>query len=410
MFEKGEEAVPVSQQALCGFGHVVVRAGAVDLETPAHSASYRDGLSDKGLPVQMPLLEGVPEGKHSACLGEHPIGEFHRIRASASMLDSPDVSYDVSPAKLTDAVVKSLVRRIHIRTQYARVFVAQDIFEYLCSPGFGHMIESDGRCDQDPKPASQALRSPSGLIPIENRLLREMLSRLFVRVCQGFGDLLVKLADRSQTNADSENRRSYFFATSASHSMETAEMGKKCGESWTNTGSGLSRKLSPVFRPAGATDTMTMVLYDFRLGLRNIEDLMTPVLPSRLVRVWGKHGAAVFAHLGKHRDYVVDLVHGYQLSVCSLVTRLTTGFAFPGFLTRSGSELGLGSIRRRRLGGIRRIGGKKSDLAFQLLHSYRKAFTLRHNLEDQLNGFLRIFVHQLCDFFPGHGKEPKPIF
>lgn len=70
--EKGEQTVPMLEEALCDLAHITVGAGSVLLEALAHSASDGDRSAYKGLPVQMSVLEGVPEGKHSAGLRKHP--------------------------------------------------------------------------------------------------------------------------------------------------------------------------------------------------------------------------------------------------------------------------------------------------------------------------------------------------
>jgi len=72
VLEKSEQSVPVLHKALGGLAYVVVGAGAILLEALAHSASDWDRSEYKGLPVQMSVLEGVPESKHSADLGKHP--------------------------------------------------------------------------------------------------------------------------------------------------------------------------------------------------------------------------------------------------------------------------------------------------------------------------------------------------
>jgi hypothetical protein len=80
VFEKGEQPMPVLEQAFCRLGHVEVGIGAVHLEASAHSTSYGHRFLDESLPVQVPVLERMPQGEHSACLGKHPLGESIRER------------------------------------------------------------------------------------------------------------------------------------------------------------------------------------------------------------------------------------------------------------------------------------------------------------------------------------------
>ena len=45
----------------------------------------------------------------------------------------------------------------------------------------------------------------------------------------------MKLADRSQTDVNPENRLGDFLTAPASHSVKTRQMGKKCGEPGSET-------------------------------------------------------------------------------------------------------------------------------------------------------------------------------
>jgi hypothetical protein len=77
---------------------------------------------------------------------------------------------------------------------------------------------------------------------------------------------------------------------------------------------------------------------------RNINDLMTPILAACMVGIGVQLSAAVFACDRKYGNDPVNLFNGNQIPVGTLVTGLTTGIAFLGFLGTSRSELGTRSI------------------------------------------------------------------
>jgi len=235
VIQKREQSVPMLQEALCSLADLVIRAGTILLEAFAHSASDGDRLPYKGISVKMSVLEGVPKGKHSACLGKHPLGESHRIRASAGMFDSFDTPDDVSPTELAHSMVKSLVGRVHVRTEDTLVFVAQDLFEDLGASGCRYMEEGNNRGDKDPKPPPFSLSFPSGLVDVEHRLLRQSLPCSCVGGHQGFRDLLMEFADGPQTDVDAKDRLGDLLAASASHSMQTRQMGKQCSDPGSKT-------------------------------------------------------------------------------------------------------------------------------------------------------------------------------
>jgi hypothetical protein len=85
---------------------------------------------------------------------------------------------------------------------------------------------------------------------------------------------------------------------------------------------------------------MEVVFGDFRLGLRNINDLMSPILTGRLVGVQTERFSAMIARFGKHMDELIYLFGRYQISVGTLVTRLAAWLALLGLLRRP--SLGFG--------------------------------------------------------------------
>jgi hypothetical protein len=91
---------------------------------------------------------------------------------------------------------------------------------------------------------------------------------------------------------------------------------------------------------------MKMVFGDFLFGLRNIEDLMTPIFSVGLVgiRFPGEDCAAMITRIRKHGDHFVDFFDWYQVPVGPLVTGLSAGFALLGFHWTPSLRLGSRSI------------------------------------------------------------------
>lgn len=104
----------MGEQAAGSSCHIRVGAQLVGLETITHASPDRNGFSHKGVPVHGSLFEGMPQPEHSSDLGEHPFGEFDAIRAPASVLDSFEVSDDVSPADLAYTFVIGIVGTEHV--------------------------------------------------------------------------------------------------------------------------------------------------------------------------------------------------------------------------------------------------------------------------------------------------------
>jgi len=91
---------------------------------------------------------------------------------------------------------------------------------------------------------------------------------------------------------------------------------------------------------------MKVVFGDFRFGLRNIEDLMTPIFSRRLVgiRFAGESRAALVTRFRKHGDHFIHLIGRYQVPVGPLVTGLAAALALLRFHGTASLRLGSRSI------------------------------------------------------------------
>jgi len=235
MVHEGEQVVPMFEETSGGTRHVVIRGQLIGLETIADSCSDGDRFCDKGPSVDMPVSEGMPEGKQASDFREHPSCEPYAIGTPTRMFEALEGPDDMGPTDLPCPLVIGVVRRKHVRTDDPVEDFSEDSLEHLCSPRCGYMVERYKGRDDDPKPAALPLLLPSGLVDVEDRLFRQGLLCLFMGRRQGFGDLLMEFADRPERNVDPENRLGDFLAAPASYSVQTRQMGKQCGKPRSKT-------------------------------------------------------------------------------------------------------------------------------------------------------------------------------
>jgi hypothetical protein len=70
VFEKGEQTVPMLEQAFGRLGYIAIGAGAMQLEAPAHTAAHGHRFLNEALPIHVATQESMPQGKQSAYLGK----------------------------------------------------------------------------------------------------------------------------------------------------------------------------------------------------------------------------------------------------------------------------------------------------------------------------------------------------
>jgi hypothetical protein len=119
MFKECEKVIPMFEQTTGSPCHVRIDGQLVSLETIAHASPDRNRFEHKGASVHESFFEGVPQPEHSPDLRKHPFGEFDSVRTPAAMLESFEVSDNVSPADLALTFVKSIVGAEHVGTEYS---------------------------------------------------------------------------------------------------------------------------------------------------------------------------------------------------------------------------------------------------------------------------------------------------
>ena len=119
MFKECEKVTPIFEQATGSSCHVRITGQLVSLETFAHASLDRNRFEHKCVSVHESFFEGVPQPKHSPDLREHPFGEFDSVRTPTAVLQSFEVSNNVSPADLAQTFVIGIVGAEHVRTEYS---------------------------------------------------------------------------------------------------------------------------------------------------------------------------------------------------------------------------------------------------------------------------------------------------
>jgi hypothetical protein len=140
MLQKGEQVLPVFQQSSSHAGHVAVGARLVVFQATVHSRPDWHRSSDKGLPVNMSVLERVPQPEHPTHFREHPLRELHPVRTSAGVLDTSNVPNDVGPAQLSEALMVCPVHSEHVGADNAVEDLAEQGSEDLCTPRRLHRV------------------------------------------------------------------------------------------------------------------------------------------------------------------------------------------------------------------------------------------------------------------------------
>lgn len=219
----------------------------------------------------------------------------------------------------------------------------------------------------------------------------------------------MKIAYRSKRDVDTEKGLGNILTASSCHPVQCGKIRQHSGKSGTKTGSGMGGNVGPGGSPTRAFHTPQRVFCDQRFDLWNINDLATKVIPKDPAGLPVKRSVTGFARLRKYLFNMIHFFDGNQLSSRAFVTRLSSRIAFSGFLRPLRSWFRSGTIRRRRLGGIGRISGEKTDLTFQFRNT---AFENLHGLirlNDEINRSIGIFIHKLFGFFPCHERRPKLI-
>jgi len=404
VIEKGKQVVPMLEKASGSTCHIMIRGQLVGLQAIADACPDRDRFCDKGPPIRPPVLEGVPEGKQASDFSEHPSCEPYAIGAPARMFEPFEGPDDMGPTDLSFPLVVGVVRREHIRTDDPVEDVAKDSLEHLCSPGGCQREERHGRGHENPKPDSLAHALPARFVHVEDVLFGKSLFDFLTAWFKRFGDFLMKLAHGAKGDVHSEKGPSKLLTPSPGYPMHSGEIGQQGGKPGTEAGSGVRRDIRPGDSAAGALDTTQPVFADIRFDIGNFYHLAPKVGAEHAaaVHVGVKRFVAHLTRLGKDLLDQINFLRWNQIPVCPLVTRLPPRLAMPGFLAPSHFWFACRAIRRRRVGGIRRILGEQSHFTLQLLQP-------RSQLQQNFYDDFPVAVHNGYGFFPSHGESQYQV-
>lgn len=411
MVKEGEQVVPMFEETSGGTCHIMIRGQLVGLQTIADSCPDGDRFRDKGPPVNIPVFEGMPEGKQAPDFREHPSCEPYAIGAPARMFEPFEIPDDMRPTDLPPSLVVGVVGREHVRTDDAVKNVAKDSLEHLCSPGGCQSEERHGRGHENPKPDSLAHALPTRLIDVEDVLLGQSLFDFLTAWFKRFGYFLMKLAYRAKRDVHSEKGPSKLLTPSSGYPMHGGKIGQKSGKPGTEAGSGLRRDIRPGDIAAVALDTTQPVFADIRFDVGNFYHL-TPKVGAEhaaAVHVRVKRFVTLLTRLGKDLFDQENLLRWNQIPVCPFVTWLSSRLAMPGFLALSHFWFACRAIRRRRLGGIGRILGEKGYFPFQFSHLRCEKIHRAAQLQQDFYDDFSVAVRNGYGFVPSHGESQYQV-
>jgi hypothetical protein len=188
---------------------------------------------------------------------------------------------------------------------------------------------------------------PAGFVCVEDLLQGQHPTDFLTRLLNRLRDFLMELTNRSERDINPEDGLGNLLAATPSYPVKTREVSEKCRKSGTETGSSFLRESRPGLPSAGTPNAFKPIFGHYRLRLRDINGLKSPVLIRQMASlgVWSKMSPAVLTRLRSNLDDLIDMIHRDQISPLALVTRLASPLAFSRLDRRLWSGLGGRSIR-----------------------------------------------------------------
>ena len=328
-----------------------------------------DRLLDQLVAIEVAVAKSMPEPKEPGMQRQSVTGKAIRDRGPGELLYSKQVSFQVGPTKLGDALVVLDIGAEAVGAKDAQELRSQQLIQHFRTAALGNRKEYEATRNQNPEPAFRTGTTPASFIPVEDGFVSKLLLEFLMTSLQGRAGLFDRFLCAAETDRDGKYILQQFLHLSPGHAADDGQIRKEGCQLRPEVIEDFPGNRSPCdLATIRTNDFPELVLHNVGADFRKIGNLMSvglarPAQPSSIFR---KSVAAVPAAGRQDRDHFVCPFGRNQGAMTSRVPFLSAWFA-PGFFAlRMNPSISSRSVRRRWFRRVGRVLLSPSQLVFKI--------------------------------------------
>ena len=359
----------------------------------------RDRLLDQLVAIEVAVAKSMPEPKKPGMQRQSVTGKAIGDGGPGELLYSKQVSFQVSPTELGDALVVLDVGAEAVGAKDAQELRSQQLIQHFGTAALGNRKEHEAPRDENPEPAFRAVTAPAGFIPVEDGFVSKLLLEILMAGLQGRAGLFDRFLCAAETDRDGKDVLQQFLHLAPGHAADNGQIRKEACQLRPEVTEDFPGNRSPCdLATIRTNDFAELVLRNVGADFRKLGNLMSVGLayhakPSPILR---KSVAAVLAGWRQNRNHFVCPFGRKQGTMISGVPFLSSWFA-SGFLAlRMNPSISSRSVRRRWFRRVGRVLLSSRQLVFKIvdfLIAVRQLFFKEIRFLFNLGDFFSVLRH-----------------
>ena len=300
----------------------------------------------------------MPEPKKPGMQCQGVTGKAIGHRGSGELLNSEQVSFQVGPAELGNALVVLDIGAEAIGAQDAQKLRPQHLTQHFGTAALGDRKDYEATCHENPEPAFRAITTPASFIPVEDGFVGKLLLEFLMGGLQGRAGLFDRFLGASETDAGAKDGFQQFFHLPSGHAADNGQISEERRQLRPEMIEDFSRNRGPRdLATVRADDFPELVLDNVGSDFGKLGDLMPVGLTfhGKTLSVIRKLVTAVFARWRQDWNHFIRPFGRNQGTVTSGMPFLSAGLA-PGLLALGMNPfVSRRPVRRRWFGRVGRI-------------------------------------------------------
>lgn len=224
---EGKQALGVIEKEPCQCTDLSVGAVQVAFRQREELLLQGDRFLDQLIAIEVTAAKSMPEPKKPGMQRQGVTGKAIGHRGSGELLYPEEVSFQVGPAELCNALVVLDVGAEAIGAEDAQELRSQQLTQHFGTAALGDREEYEETCDENPEPAFRAVTAPPSFIAVEDGFVSKLLLEFLMGGLQRRAGLFDCFLGAPETDGGAKHGFQQFFHLPAGHAAHDGQISEE---------------------------------------------------------------------------------------------------------------------------------------------------------------------------------------